>query len=95
MTTTLASRPDLITVRAGRREIGAYALGTGNTTFVPAVDVTAIALAAMASATVVSAALAVAVALRRGPAVGQLIVRTVHRRPCATSGTRAPPRRDP
>ena len=38
MTTTLDGRRDLIAVRSGEREIGAYAVGPDRTTFVPTVD---------------------------------------------------------
>ncbi|WP_433788587.1 hypothetical protein [Actinoplanes sp. CA-252034] len=68
MATTFDGRPDLVTVRVGRREIGAYAVGADGIRFVPSVDVTAIVLAAMAG-TVLTAA-AVAVAVRQQPAVG-------------------------
>jgi hypothetical protein len=44
MTTTLDHRPDLIPVRRGEREIGVFAVGADRTTFVPAVDVTALVL---------------------------------------------------
>ncbi|HWS39175.1 MAG TPA: hypothetical protein VN408_41335 [Actinoplanes sp.] len=70
MSTTLDRRSDLLTVRAGKREIGVYAVGTDRTTFVPAVDVTAIVLASLATVALTVTAVAVAVAVRRQPAVG-------------------------
>ncbi|GGN84378.1 hypothetical protein GCM10010112_63730 [Actinoplanes lobatus] len=53
-------------VRHGQREIGAYATGPDGTVFVPAVDVTTIAVAALGTA----ALIAVAVSARRRPAIG-------------------------
>jgi hypothetical protein len=70
MVATAGERHGLVPVRAGKREIGTYAVGPDRTTFVPAVDVTAIVLAAMAAATASAAAVAVGVALRRRPAIG-------------------------
>jgi hypothetical protein len=70
MATTVDGQHDLMAVRAGKREIGTYAVGPDTTTFVPAVDVTAIVLAAMAAATASVVAVAVGVALRRRPAIG-------------------------
>ncbi|MDI6098742.1 hypothetical protein QLQ12_09030 [Actinoplanes sp. NEAU-A12] len=70
MTTTFDGRPDLVTVRSGQREIGVYAIGADRTRFVPAVDVTAIVLAALASTVLTATALAIAAAMRRQPAVG-------------------------
>jgi hypothetical protein len=70
MTTTLEGPPDLVTVRAGRREIGVYTVGSNRITFVPAVDVTAIVLAAMATTFLTATAVAIAVAVRRQPSVG-------------------------
>ncbi|MEU7755547.1 hypothetical protein [Micromonospora sp. NPDC049171] len=60
MTTTVTP------VRRGDREIGAYIDGR----FVPAVDATTIAVAALATATVSTAAVAAGLALRRRPAIG-------------------------
>ena len=42
MTSTLAERHDVIPVRSGDREIGAYVIAPDRTRFVPAVDVTAV-----------------------------------------------------
>lgn len=60
MTTTVTP------VRRGDREIGAYVDGR----FVPAVDATTVALAALASAAVATAGVSVGLALRRRPAIG-------------------------
>ncbi|HEY7272470.1 MAG TPA: hypothetical protein VH502_07020 [Actinoplanes sp.] len=65
--------PDQVTlhpVRHGDREIGAYVVGPQGVTFVPAVDSTAIALVALASATAMTIAASVAIAVRRRPAIG-------------------------
>ena len=70
MTTTIERGPVLIPVRSGDREIGAYTVGPDQTTFVPAVDVTALVLGSMATATVTAVAVAIGVALRRRPAIG-------------------------
>jgi hypothetical protein len=70
MTTDLDRPPELVTVRAGRREIGTYAVSTDRTTFIPAVDVTAIVLASLATVALTATAVAAAVAVRRQPAVG-------------------------
>jgi hypothetical protein len=60
----------LHTVRHGDREIGAYVVGPHGATFVPAVDATLIALAALATATAMTVALSIATAVRRRPAIG-------------------------
>ncbi|MET0416604.1 MAG: hypothetical protein ABW022_11355 [Actinoplanes sp.] len=60
MTTTVTP------VRRGDREIGAYIDGR----FVPAVDATTVALAALAAAAVATAGIAAGIALRRRPAIG-------------------------
>ncbi|GID91552.1 hypothetical protein ACFQFC_02020 [Amorphoplanes digitatis] len=70
MTTALDHRPDLISVRRGEREIGVFAVGSDRTTFVPAVDVTALALGSMAVAAVTAVTLAIGIARRRPPAIG-------------------------
>ncbi|MEU7909213.1 hypothetical protein [Actinoplanes sp. NPDC049118] len=70
MNTALDHRPDLIPVRRGEREIGVFAVGPARTTFVPAVDVTALALGSMAVVAVSAVALALGVARRRPPAIG-------------------------
>ncbi|MEU4216698.1 hypothetical protein [Actinoplanes sp. NPDC026623] len=72
MTTTLDDRRDLIPVRAGEREIGAYAVGPEKTVFVPAVDVTTLVLASMVTAAVTATAVAIGIAARRQPAVGRV-----------------------
>ncbi|MEU8820538.1 hypothetical protein [Actinoplanes sp. NPDC048796] len=60
MTTTVTP------VRRGDREIGAYVDGR----FIPAVDATTVALAALATAAVATASVSVGLALRRRPAIG-------------------------
>ncbi|MFC7530074.1 hypothetical protein [Actinoplanes sp. GCM10030250] len=70
MTTVVDQRRDLVAVRAGRREIGAYAVGPDRTVFVPAVDVTAVVLASLATITVSVVAAAAAVAVHRRSAIG-------------------------
>jgi hypothetical protein len=62
MTTTTTVTP----VRRGDREIGAYIDGR----FVPAVDATTVALAALAAAAVATAGVSAGLALRRRPAIG-------------------------
>ena len=57
-------------VRHGDREIGAYVIGAEGVRFVPAVDPTVIALAALGTATAMTVALSIAVAVRRRPAIG-------------------------
>jgi hypothetical protein len=67
------SAPDRVTlhpVRHGDREIGAYVIGPQGATFVPAVDSTAIALAALAGATAMTIAVSIATTVRRRPAIG-------------------------
>ncbi|GGN50892.1 hypothetical protein FHR83_008830 [Actinoplanes campanulatus] len=59
-------------VRRGRREIGAYATGPDGTVFVPAVDVTTIAVAALGAAALIATAVSAGVAVRRPPAVGSV-----------------------
>ncbi|GIF23343.1 hypothetical protein BJ973_000299 [Actinoplanes tereljensis] len=70
MVTALDSRHEVIPVRSGEREIGAYVVRPERTTFVPAVDVTALVLGSMAFATVAAVAVAVGIARRRPPAIG-------------------------
>jgi hypothetical protein len=53
-------------VRRGDREIGAYIDGR----FVPAVDATTVALAALATAVVATASVSIGLAMRRRPAIG-------------------------
>ncbi|MEV0895441.1 hypothetical protein [Actinoplanes sp. NPDC049802] len=59
-------------VRRGQREIGVYATGPDGTVFVPAVDVTTIAVAALGTAAVIAVAVSAGVAARRPPAVGSV-----------------------
>jgi hypothetical protein len=62
---------ELVPVRRGDREIGAYATGpAGRTVFVPAADVTRIATTALAAVTIAAIAVSAALAARRRPAVG-------------------------
>ncbi|MET8148595.1 hypothetical protein ACIBSW_35175 [Actinoplanes sp. NPDC049668] len=70
MTATLDRRGELIPVRSGEREIGVFAVGPDRTTFVPAVDVTALVLGSMTVAAVSAVALALGVSRRRPPAIG-------------------------
>jgi len=70
MTSTLAERHDVIPVRSGDREIGAYVIAPDRTRFVPAVDVTAVVLGSMAAATVIAVVVAAGAARRRPPAIG-------------------------
>ena len=74
MTTTIDRATDIsvIPVRHGDREIGAYVLRPGGAEFVPAVDVSRIAMAALGAATAVAVAVSAAVALRRRPMVGSI-----------------------
>ncbi|MEV8510472.1 hypothetical protein AB0368_37355 [Actinoplanes sp. NPDC051475] len=67
LTTTENRTPATVTpVRRGDREIGAYINGR----FVPAVDATAVSLAALTAAAVTGAGLSIGLALRRRPAIG-------------------------
>ena len=66
----LAEHVTVLPVRHGDREIGAYVIGAEDARFVPAVDPTAIALAALGAATAMTVALSVAGAVRRRPAIG-------------------------
>jgi hypothetical protein len=70
MTTTFDGRREVIPVRSGEREIGAYAVTAAEIEFVPAVDVTALALGSMAVATVTAVAVAIGLSRRRPPAIG-------------------------
>ena len=60
----------VVPVRHGEREIGAYLVRPDGATFVPAVDVSRIAVAALGAATAMTVALSVARAVRRRPAIG-------------------------
>jgi hypothetical protein len=64
----LAEHVTVRPVRHGDREIGAYVIGAEGARFVPAVDPTVIALAALGTAMTV--ALSIAGAIRRHPAIG-------------------------
>jgi len=66
----LGERVTVRPVRHGDREIGAYVVGPEGARFVPAVDPTVIAVAALGTATVMTVALSLAGALRRRPAIG-------------------------
>ena len=69
LTTTENRMPATVTpVRRGDREIGAYIDGR----FVPAVDATTVALAALATAAVATASVSAGLALRRRPAIGSV-----------------------
>jgi hypothetical protein len=89
---TTADHHEVIPVQHGDHEIGAYVIGPRRTTFVPAVDATRIATAALAAAAISTVAIAVAVAVRRRPAIG-----TVAMGPggwVSVKGTGLPPLRD-
>ena len=66
MSTTIEAHPEVIPVRRGEREIGAYVVGAQQVRYVPAVDMTAVLAAAVATAAVVS----VGMAVRGRPAIG-------------------------
>ena len=74
MTDTLdrATGISVVPVRHGGREIGAYVVRPGGAEFVPAVDVSRIAVAALGAATAMTVALSVAIGLRRRPVVGSI-----------------------
>ncbi|BBH69323.1 hypothetical protein ACTI_60080 [Actinoplanes sp. OR16] len=65
MTTVLDQQRDLVTVRAGRRDIGAFRSQPDRTVYVPAIDATAVAIAALGTVAAVSIATAVALHPRR------------------------------
>jgi hypothetical protein len=67
-----AQRCEVIPVRRGGRQIGAYVVEPAGTRFVPAVDVTTIVVAALAAATAASTAVSIGLALRRRPVVGSV-----------------------
>jgi hypothetical protein len=60
----------LVQVRQGERPLGAYVLNGSSAEFRPAVDVTRLGLAALATVAVSAVAVSAAVALRRRPAIG-------------------------
>jgi hypothetical protein len=62
----------MVPVRDGERPIGVYLLGDHTAVYRPAVDVTRLGLAALATVAVSTVAVSAAVALRRRPAVGSL-----------------------
>ena len=62
----------MVPVRDGDRPIGVYVLGDHTAVYRPAVDVTRLGLAALATVAVSTVAVSAAVALRRRPAVGSL-----------------------
>ncbi|MEV6305602.1 hypothetical protein AB0M02_39730 [Actinoplanes sp. NPDC051861] len=57
-------------VRYGQREIGAYVTAPDGVTFVPAVDVTVIVVAALTAATAIAAVVSAGTAVRRRPTIG-------------------------
>ncbi|OJF11878.1 hypothetical protein [Couchioplanes caeruleus] len=61
---------DVIPVRHGDREIGAYVTDARGTRFVPAVDATAVAMAALITAATATVGASIGLALRRRPAIG-------------------------
>ncbi|HET6531947.1 MAG TPA: hypothetical protein VFH03_15260 [Actinoplanes sp.] len=62
----------VVPVRDGERPIGVYLVGEDTAVYRPAVDVTKLGLAALATVAVSTVAVAAAVVLRRRPAVGTL-----------------------
>ncbi|GAA0814528.1 hypothetical protein [Spirilliplanes yamanashiensis] len=62
-------RPVFVPVRHGDRPVGAFVVDAGETTFVPVVDVTLLAVIGLATAAVTAAAVALG-ASRRRPAIG-------------------------
>ncbi len=60
----------VVQVRQGERPVGAYVVGDGAAVFHPAVDVTRLGTAALATVAVSVVAVSAAVALRRRPAIG-------------------------
>lgn len=65
-------RPVLIEVRDGDRPVGAYLVGDHSVVYRPAVDVTRLGLAALATVAVSAVAVSAAVAVRRRPAIGSV-----------------------
>ncbi|GGQ84607.1 hypothetical protein [Couchioplanes azureus] len=68
--TRIAPHTEVVPVRRGDREIGAYVTDAHGTRFVPAVDATAVAMAALATAAVATLGVSIGLALRRRPAIG-------------------------
>jgi hypothetical protein len=68
--TPVVQHPQVIPVRRGDREIGAYVTDAQGTRFVPAVDATAVAMAALATAAAATAGVSIGLALRRHSAIG-------------------------
>ena len=62
----------VVQVRQGERPVGAYIVEDHSAVYQPAVDVTLLGLAALATVTVSAVAISAAVALRRGPAIGSV-----------------------
>ncbi len=60
----------VVQVRQGERPIGAYVVGDDSAVYRPAVDVTRLGIAALATVAVSVAAVSAAVALRRRPVIG-------------------------
>ena len=62
----------VVQVRQGERPIGAYLLDDHSAVYRPAVDVTRLGLAALATVAVSAVAVSAAVAVRRRPAIGSV-----------------------
>ena len=60
----------VVQVREGERPIGAYVVNAESAVYRPAVDVTRLGIAALATVAVSAVAVSAAVALRRRPAIG-------------------------
>ncbi len=60
----------VVEVRRGKRPIGAYLVDEHSAVYRPAVDVTRLGLAALATVAVSAVAVSAAVAVRRRPAIG-------------------------
>jgi hypothetical protein len=61
---------NVVEVRQGERPIGAYLIDERSAVYRPAVDVTRLGLAALATVAVSAVAVSAAVAVRRRPAIG-------------------------
>jgi hypothetical protein len=65
-----AQHPQVVPVRRGERQIGAYVIEGAGVRYVPAVDINAVLTAAVAAVAVAAAGASAGVALRRRPAIG-------------------------
>ncbi|MEU4419209.1 hypothetical protein AB0F81_01160 [Actinoplanes sp. NPDC024001] len=62
--------PEVVPVRCGNREIGAYVTAPAGTRFVSAVDVTTVTVAVLATVAVAAVSASIGLATRRRPAIG-------------------------